>query len=571
MNPGHRYGEPAWAGDPSLPHTEAGLAMQIESDKSYEELRAAHYVPNPWRQFVLSQAVNKASKTKLGGLTDMITIIVGAPSVTWLIHQRPFLEVCGFVRSLLSGPFRSTNEPDQTIKLPYEDPATFDLFVNCVYSGHIGPATTEEALRLYTLAFRLQAPSICESILLAFQGQPTPFAPADVQYIMSNTTLSDPLRLRCLLQVCHSIVNSRIDPDSFIALEISNKYASEIVSFMIGRRNDIGTKSAANHFYTGIPFAIHVGRENASQYASSGASNSVSTSSAVQTAPTHPPPSRSTTPSNYKANTNPFRTLPAFSFISPITSTSIDSRQSRVSFGSEATRDSLPSSHANLDVGEIDTKQTPNARAMTSTSTVPAARRSIKPQPGDGNQGLGSQSTTTSSGSTRFTGLSGNFMLGSVTSKETLPKSPIPAIGTSTSAIVNSDTISSTASLSATQKPIGSTSFGGAQTEESTAPVYKAMSATVPKRLPKPEAIPAQNSQSTSTPALFNLSNSTASEDPGFLRTVLTASLNSSNNSSPVAAATPSHNALPSGQKEANVATNDEKPATVPKAVFKNK
>lgn len=158
MNPGHRYGEPHWMGDPSLPHSEEDLATGIQSDLSYEELRSGAFVPNPCRPILPSKAVTTLSQVQLQGLTKMIKVIVGEQSVTWFIHERQFMEISCFARTFLSWPSEGTGAFQQIIKLPYEDPATFDHFVRYVYSQRVIDLCVKEGLKLYTLAFRLQPP-----------------------------------------------------------------------------------------------------------------------------------------------------------------------------------------------------------------------------------------------------------------------------------------------------------------------------------------------------------------------------------------------------------------------------
>lgn len=77
---------------------------------------------------------------------------------------------------------------------------------------------------------------------------------------MNNTVISDPLRRHCLLGISNAIFKNDVNPHSLITVEICNKHAREILSFMTGRI-DIEPNLTANITYTGIPFALRVARE----------------------------------------------------------------------------------------------------------------------------------------------------------------------------------------------------------------------------------------------------------------------------------------------------------------------
>ncbi|KEF61776.1 uncharacterized protein A1O9_03346, partial [Exophiala aquamarina CBS 119918] len=163
-------------------------------------------------------------------LTEMTKVIVGERSVTWLIHERPLMEISGFARIFLSWPSHGMSPFESIIKLPFEDPETFEHFVRYVYSREVAEMTVLAVLKLYTLAFRLQAPSLCEFILRVLKQSVSSIEQSDVQYIMNNITLSNPLRLRCLIVITNSIFRHEIDPDSLIAADIYNKHAIELLS-----------------------------------------------------------------------------------------------------------------------------------------------------------------------------------------------------------------------------------------------------------------------------------------------------------------------------------------------------
>jgi len=190
----------------------------------------------------------------------MIKVIVGSQDATWLIHKRLFMEISGFARTLLSQPSAATVASQPIFRLPYEDPATFDHFVRYVYSHRLIEMSVTGALKLYTLAFRLQAPCLCDLILGTADQWVHLSEPSDVQYIMDNTVIFDRLRRIYLLLISEWIVRPGTAPYNLIASEICNKYPREILSFMNGRI-DIEDHLIANNTYTGIPFVQHVGRE----------------------------------------------------------------------------------------------------------------------------------------------------------------------------------------------------------------------------------------------------------------------------------------------------------------------
>ncbi|KAJ9133521.1 Kelch repeat and BTB domain-containing protein 7 [Pleurostoma richardsiae] len=133
-----------------------------------------------------------------------VSVFVGRSRVKWTLHENLLSATSDFFRSAFNGGFRETVE--DTIALPEDDPAAFELFVRWLYGRSIvpgsgaallpppdkgGTVTIQEYLRLYVLACKFLVEDLENSVVdiaHAYYNAGTRRPDIrDVQYVYDNT------------------------------------------------------------------------------------------------------------------------------------------------------------------------------------------------------------------------------------------------------------------------------------------------------------------------------------------------------------------------------------------------
>jgi len=161
----------------------------------------------------------------------MVKVIVGQwPQSTWILHEALLIAASRFAAAALFWPFKEKEE--RTIRLPDMDKDMFEYFVQYLYKGQFDCLSSDEAVQLYVLADRLQAPTfrneVSEKLIT-----PSMITLSQLDYIMDNTIPGDRLRKQCLTWFSYrraTFYNGEFGTDLSLTEELFRKHTSEILA-----------------------------------------------------------------------------------------------------------------------------------------------------------------------------------------------------------------------------------------------------------------------------------------------------------------------------------------------------
>ncbi|KAI1626882.1 hypothetical protein EDD37DRAFT_605714 [Exophiala viscosa] len=251
--PGQRYGESCWIMDDwAVPETHPNSHPGLCATISYEERRLAAYY---FAEDPSGAGPSLTSKSSfLLKQTAMVKVIVGQwPESTWILHEALLTAASRFMAAALFWPFKEKEE--RTIRLPDMDKDMFEYFVQYLYKGQFNCLSSDEAVQLYVLADRLQAPTFRDEV---FEKLITPsmITLSQLDYVMDNTIPGDRLRKQCLAWFSYrhaSFYTGESRTELSLAEELFRKHNSEILASGPGVHPGLALRFNGSDFDTEEP------------------------------------------------------------------------------------------------------------------------------------------------------------------------------------------------------------------------------------------------------------------------------------------------------------------------------
>jgi hypothetical protein len=142
----------------------------------------------------------------------MINVEVGKDGAEWLLHENLLVEQSAFARA--ASTHNVKERADRTIKMPEAAAASFDIFVNYMYSRKLDATllSLDNLFAAYILADYVVCPAFADAVFEEIHARRasavTPSTAEQIHFVLTNILSDRPLRTPLLDQVGRLILKA---------------------------------------------------------------------------------------------------------------------------------------------------------------------------------------------------------------------------------------------------------------------------------------------------------------------------------------------------------------------------